>query len=582
MEQEKKELLNGRYRMGELLGTGTSAKVYRAVDTETGSEVAIKLFEPAASDDEEAKRQFDHEVKIFALLDTHPNIVSYYGGSTREDCRYIVMELATGSTLAHLLNSRGGKLPVEEALSYFSQVLKALSHVHGKGVIHRDIKPQNVRILDNGLVKLVDFGIATLPGLEEQAATEAKGTVNYISPEQAMGRKTDARSDLYSAGVMLYEMLTGELPFTSDKARAEDRTDEIIRKHLKEAPVRPTSHNPNIPTAVEQIVRRALNKNPANRFQSAEEMLRYIRLYHEAPHITFQFELQDDAYDVYDALPEETDASRFCPKPLKPVGKVRTGKKAPVEEKSRRTTRFMTAIFLLLLVAFLAVGLFSAYTLFWKDDAGRTVITVGELLYDTCDEDLVRSLEEKGYEVKIEYRYSGDYPAQTILEQEPAAYAVQKLADDEKPKLTLVVSGGCRVMLMNDYAGKDFRQVKGELEALGYTVQVEKKSSEQAAGEILSTSPKAGDTAIQSDPVILYVSSGEAVTYRYVPNLVGLSYGEALVKLEQSGIKLSGVSYRNSDAPAGEVIAQSCPYGDRVAVDFSGIELTVSRGFILE
>ncbi len=584
MEQEKNEKLDGRYQLMELLGSGTSAKVYRALDTEKGIEVAIKLFDPAALADEEARRQFDHEVRAFALLDGHPNIVSYYGASTREDCRYIVMELAVGCTLAYLLNRRGGKLPVDEALSYFSQILSALSHAHAKGVIHRDVKPQNVRILDNGLVKLVDFGIASIPGLDEPASGEAKGTVNYISPEQATGGKADSRSDLYSAGIMLYEMLTGERPFTSDKKNAQDRADEIIHKHLKEAPVRPSVYNPNIPTAVEQIVRRAINKNPAKRFQSAEEMLRYIKLYHSDPRIVFDFELQDDAYDVYDALPEETDAARFSPRPLKAVGKVRTGERTAgeAEEKKsgrRTTTRFMTAVFLVLLLAFLLTASFSVYALFLKEEKGRTVITVGELLYATCDEALVRSLEDKGYEVEVEYRYSDVYPPETIMEQEPAAYEVQKLADNEKPRLTLIVSGGCRVMLMNDYAGREFRQVKSELEALGFTVKVEKQSSEETpSGEVISTSPEPGETAIQSEPVILYVSSGEEIVYRYVPNLVGLRYDEALDRLEQAGIRLSGVTYRDSDRPAGDVIAQSRPYGDKLAVDFGGVELVVSRG----
>lgn len=579
MEQEKERLFDGRYRLIEVLGIGTSAKVYRAVDTECDAEVAVKIFDPALLADEEARKQFDYEVKAFALLDSHPNIVSYFGGAMREDCRYIVMELATGETLMHLLNRRGGKLPLEEALSYFSQLLAALAHAHSKGVIHRDVKPQNIRLLDNGLLKLVDFGIAIIPGFDNTAPGKAVGTVNYISPEQATGGKVDARSDLYSAGIVLYEMLSGHLPYTSEKKNSQDRLEEIVRKHLKEVPIKPHSYNPNIPTAVEQIILRAMSKNPAKRFDSAEEMLRYIKRYDAEPRIVFDFDLPDDSFDAYDALPDETSAEHFIPSAIKYVGTVKRGEKKPEEEKKPKFGLFMTAVCLFFLLLFLALTLFSVYHLFWKDGDSRTVITVGELLYTPYNEDLARTLADKGYEVKVEYRYSEIYPKDTILEQIPAAQTAQALSKDEKPHLTLVISGGCRVMLMYDYADKDYREVKGELEALGFTVQVEKQANNDVpAGNVIATSPKAGETAIQSEPIFLYVSTGEEVVYRYVPNLIGMSYTQAKEQLERAGIRLSGVTYAASDAPAGRVIFQSIPYGDKIAADYSGVTLTLSNG----
>lgn len=581
MDKVEDLLFDGRYRLMDVVGVGNSAKVYRAVDTETENEVAVKIFDKERMLDEEAKRQFDHEVKAFALLDSHPNIVSYYGGSMREDCRYIVMELAVGETLMHYMNRKGGRLSVEEALSYFSQILSALSHAHGKGIVHRDVKPQNVRLIQGGLVKLVDFGIALIPGFENTPSGKAVGTPNYISPEQAAGGHVDARSDIYSAGILLYEMLCGQLPFQSDKLNARDRMDDIIRKHLKETPANPVFFNPNIPTAVEQIVLRAMNKKPANRFESADEMLRYINLYYENPHIYFSFDLPNDPYNAYEALPEETSASRFVPSALKLVAQVKEGdpieKKPATKAKKRRTTLFLAGVFLVLFSLFVLVSLLAVNRIFSYDAGQKTVITVGGLLDQTYTDELARSLKDKGYDVQVEYEYHASIPLNTIVSQEPAAHSAQHLQANEKPKLTLTLSGGCRVMIMPDYSGKENRAVEIELEAQGFVTQIEKQySSSVPAGMIIATTPSAGDAAIQNEPIVLYVSMGEEPVYQYVPDLVGKPYDDAVLLLEQSGIDNYRVVRQQSDAPEGTVISQSHLFGERIAVNLVTLEIVIS------
>jgi len=531
--------------------------------------------------DEEAKRQFDHEIKAFALLDSHPNIVSYYGGSMREDCRYIVMELAVGETLMHYMNSKGGRLSVDEALSYFSQILSALSHAHSKGIVHRDIKPQNVRLVQGGLVKLIDFGIALIPGFENTTSGKAVGTVNYISPEQATGGRVDARSDIYSAGILLYEMLCGHLPFQSDKSNAYDRMDEIIRKHLKETPANPSFFNPNIPTAVEQIVLRAINKNPAKRFDSADEMMRYINLYYENPHICFSFDLPNDPYNAYEALPEDTSASHFVPSALKLVAQVKEGipteKKPEKKEKKRRTTLFLAGVFLVLLSLFILISLLAVNRIFSYDAGQKTVITVGNLLDRIYTDDLAKDLSAKGYDVQIEYEYHASIPLNTIVSQDPPAHAAQHLAEHEKPKLVLTLSGGCRVMIMSDYIGKENRAVKMELEAQGFNAQVvEQYSSSVPKGVVISTEPAAGDAAIQNEPIVLYVSAGEEAEYRYMPNLVGRSQDEALLLLEQTGITNYRIVYRESNESQGTVISQSHLFGEKIVANLTIVEIVIS------
>ena len=582
MDRNQETLFDGRYRLlDDVLGEGTSAKVYRAVDIETETEVAIKIFNRDQMLDEEAKRQFDHEVKAFALLDTHPNIVSYYGGSMREDCRYIVMELAVGETLMHYMNRKGGRLSVDEALSYFSQILSALSHAHGKGIVHRDIKPQNVRLIEGGLVKLVDFGIALIPGFENTALGKAVGTVNYISPEQATGGRVDARSDIYSAGVLLYEMLCGQLPFQSDKPNAYDRMDEIIRKHLKETPANPGFFNPNIPTAVEQIVLRAINKNPANRFDSAAEMMRYISLYYENPQICFAFDLPNDPYNAYEALPDDTSASRFVPSALKLVAQVKEGtsseEKGAKKRGKKRTTLFLVGVFLVVLCLFVLISLLAVNRIFSYDAGQKTVITVGDLLDRVYTDELAKKLNDQGYDVQIEYEYHASIPLNTILSQDPPAHYAQHLSKYEKPKIVLTLSGGCRVMIMPDYCGKENRTVQMELEEMGFTTQVIKQySSSVEQGAIIMTSPAVGEAAIQSESISLYVSAGEEAVYQYVPNLVGKSRDDAILLLQQSGIENYRIMYQESQEPQDTVISQSHLFGEKIVSNLTIIEIVIS------
>ncbi|MGN1095476.1 MAG: protein kinase [Eubacteriales bacterium] len=263
-------IFDNRYRIERVVGMGGMAFVYEATDCIYGKKVAIKLLKDKFSDDTRAVKRFINESKAVTMLD-HPNIVKVNDISVQSEHKFIVMEYINGITLRKYMNY---KLPLDwrEALEFTEQILLALDHAHMKGIIHRDIKPQNIMIMQGGKVKVMDFGIAKIPKSESLTLVDkAIGTVYYISPEQSGGRKIDARADIYSLGVMLYEMVTGKLPFTADDPVA------VIYKHINDAPVSPMKLNPNIPKGLEQIILIAMEKNPQNRYQSAAQMLRHIR-----------------------------------------------------------------------------------------------------------------------------------------------------------------------------------------------------------------------------------------------------------------------------------------------------------------
>ena len=263
-------VLDNRYRLDRVVGIGGMAFVYEAYDKKTGSRVALKLLKEKFSDDSRAVKRFINESKSLGLLN-HPNIVKIYDISIKMDYKYIVMEYVEGMTLRKYMNYNR-PLAWTEAVEFAEQIALALDNAHTKGIVHRDIKPQNIMIMPGGRLKVTDFGIAKMPNSESLTmADKAIGTVYYISPEQASSRKIDARSDIYSLGSMLYEMVTGQMPFTADSPVA------IIMQHMQATPTPPTKIISSIPKGLEQIILCAMEKNPRNRYQSAAQMLRHLR-----------------------------------------------------------------------------------------------------------------------------------------------------------------------------------------------------------------------------------------------------------------------------------------------------------------
>jgi serine/threonine-protein kinase len=275
-------VLDDRYRLEKLIGVGGMAVVYKATDMRVNNNtVAIKLLKDEAACDEIIVKRFKNECRAESMLN-HKNIVAVYDVSTRGDLKYMVMEYVYGITLKNYLIGKKGPLDLDEILSYSVQVLRALKVAHDAGIIHRDIKPQNIMVLESGKIKVMDFGIAKLPNAETVTVTDkAVGTVYYMSPEQASGKTIDKRSDIYSMGAMMYELATGQMPFKGDTPVA------ILMKHVNEKPVAPRVLNSSIPVGLEQIILCAMSKKPSDRFDTAEEMLSYVKQLHANRKIKF-------------------------------------------------------------------------------------------------------------------------------------------------------------------------------------------------------------------------------------------------------------------------------------------------------
>ncbi|MGN1348733.1 MAG: Stk1 family PASTA domain-containing Ser/Thr kinase, partial [Acutalibacteraceae bacterium] len=274
--------LDGRYEIHEIIGVGGMAVVYKAFDNIDKKIVAVKILKEEYLADEDFKRRFKNESKAIAVL-SHPNIVKVLDVSFGDRLQYIVMEYVEGITLKEYIEQQG-VVRTREALYFVMQILRALQHAHDKGIVHRDIKPQNIMLIENGSIKVTDFGIATFSRGETKTMTNsAIGSVHYISPEQAKGSMTDAKSDIYSVGVVLYEMLTGSLPFQSDNAVS------VAVMQVQKQPKSPREINPDIPIGLEQIIMRAMQKNPAERYQSAAEMLVDLGEFGKNPNIKFDY-----------------------------------------------------------------------------------------------------------------------------------------------------------------------------------------------------------------------------------------------------------------------------------------------------
>ena len=282
MDQYIGKMLDNRYEILEVIGTGGMAVVYKARCHRLNRLVAIKILRDDLAQDAEFRRRFHDESQAVAML-SHPNIMAVYDVSKSSDLEYIVMELLDGITLKQYMQKKGEPLSWKEALHFITQIMKALSHAHGRGIIHRDIKPQNIMVLRDGSIKVADFGIARLASAAQSTLTqEALGSVHYISPEQARGSRIDARSDIYSAGVVLYEMLTGRLPYEGDSPVS------VAIQHINSIPLAPRELNPDIPEALEAITMKAMASNVEQRYLSADAMLADLEEFRKNPNINFE------------------------------------------------------------------------------------------------------------------------------------------------------------------------------------------------------------------------------------------------------------------------------------------------------
>ena len=556
--------LDGLYTVRELIGTGGMANVYKAVvgpggPVPEGTVVAVKVLRQELMHDPDLVRRFKNESKAISLLN-HPNIVKVYDVSVSEKLQYIVMEYVDGMTLREYLNERGGRLTSRETVHFISQILKALDHAHRNGVVHRDIKPQNIMLLDNGQLRMMDFGIARISRAENQlSGGKAMGSVHYISPEQAKGDETDFTSDIYSVGVMMYEMLSGHLPFDADDVV------EVAIKQITDKPKSLQELAPTVPHGLVEITERAMAKRPENRYASAAEMLGALNAYVEDPSIVFN----------YTYLPDEI--------PEKVVEhSVKTKKEAPEPKKTRKSKK-KKPIFLPVLFGITVAFALACMALCWTilNDSSTLMSEKADIVladYSGMTQDEVNAQPQVSsgqITVNWEQSYSNDYAAGYVYRQSPVAGRTVR----EGQIVTLTISLGIQYVTVPDVT--NYLQADGEqqLKSLGVSVLITQAVDDTvAAGSIIRTDPAAGSQVAVGSTVVVYVSRPQVSTTAKVPSLVGLSnVNDARTLLVQNKLGLGSTTEQYSDKPAGTIIGQNPAAGSTVKVN-SRVSVTVSAG----
>lgn len=547
------QVFDRRYRINKVIGIGGMAVVFEAQDLLMRRNVAIKMLKDEINHDTQSVKRFINESKAVAML-SHPNIVNIYDVSVKEDLKYIVMELVEGITLKNYI-LRKGVLPFNEIISITEQILLALDHAHQKGIVHRDIKPQNIMLLKNGLIKVADFGIAKLPNAETVTMTDkAIGTVFYISPEQASGKPIDRRSDLYSLGVTMYEMATGKLPFMADSPVT------VAIMQVKNRPRPPREIVQALPIGLEQIILAAMEKNPDTRFQSAAQMLRHLAQVKNNPRTVFKMPKSDSSQ-----MDSAFDNGRNVPANVKKL------------KRPSKASRSMFPVIAGVTSAFLIVCCISAIVVLTKlfsvssnSNAEAKTITIPKFTGTVYSADFEAQLEMQDYNVEIEYVPSTEYPRNVIMAQDPLPNEKRKVNPEKNQKcdITFKVCLGALTVELDNYSYDDARDAAIELRRLGLIPEEVKEEHEYiSAGYVIRTEPAAGTTLEVGEKVILYVSSGQALEYVEVPEFEEKSESEVMKLLEENKLILGSVdSEPSATVPAGHCIKQSRAAGEKVTV----------------
>ena len=549
------QIFDRRYKIKKIIGVGGMAIVFEAYDMLKNRPVAVKMLKDDISGDTQAVKRFINESKAVAML-SHPNIVNIYDVSVKENLKYIVMELIEGITLKNYMQKKGA-LSFKEVVSITEQILRALEHAHSKGIVHRDIKPQNIMLLKDGSIKVADFGIAKLPNAETVTMTDkAIGTVFYISPEQASGKPIDLRSDLYSLGATVYEMATGKLPFTADSPVS------VALMQVKSIPKNPREHNPSIPRGLEQIILISMEKNPSHRFQSATQMLRHL------------LQIKNNPKAVFKVTAHNTENENL-------VSHTNNSK------KSSRVRRggSMFPIIMGIASSFVIVAIVSAISILTalasaaSSDTGRsvTVPDFGNYVYDDVE---FRKTWGEDYKFTVKEIYD-ESDAGTVIEQFPEEGNIRKIKSGQTLEIKLTVSLGAEQKTLDDYRYLDYRTARITLaNKLGFNVKIEEEYHDYIPeGHIISTDPAEGSVVAHGSTITLKVSKGQNDDEHKTKahDFVGLTEKEAKEKLEESNLRLGSFKYVSSDEPKGTVVFQNVA-AEQEVLEGTRINFEVSRG----
>lgn len=556
MENYCGKRLDGRYEIREIIGVGGMAVVYKAYDNIDDRIVAIKILKEEFLANEEFRRRFKNEAKAIAVL-SHPNIVKVYDVSFGDRLQYIVMEYIEGITLKEYIEQQKA-VNWKEAVHFVNQILKALQHAHDKGIVHRDIKPQNIMLLQDGTIKVSDFGIARFSRGDTRTMTEsAIGSVHYISPEQARGEITDDKADLYSVGVVMYEMLTGQLPFQSDSAVS------VAIMQLQQEAKRPREINPDIPLGLEQITLRAMQKNARDRYQSASEMLLDLDEFRKNPSIKFDYN-----YFV------DSDPTRFVdPKRVPPAKAPTDAVKTEAEEdaEDKEPSKTMPILFGVLAGLVVIIAIFVGVFLGRNAKKVEVPDFVG-MNYN--DEISGNALYTENFVFETESVYSSDAEPGTVLKQNPEAKT--KIRKGKTIKLEIAYNDDS--VLISGIVGLSSEEAEAKLKKSGFDVKIIPKYDKNAKeGIVFDSYPVEGSYGEKGSLVTIYVATNENPDAAVVPNVLGYSQDIAKKLIESAGFTVGNVTEANSDKEKGTVISQT-PNGSETADKGAAVALVVSNG----
>ena len=582
MERYIGKMLDNRYEILEVIGTGGMAVVFKARCHRLNRLVAIKMLKKDLSEDAEFRRRFHDESQAVAML-SHPNIMAVYDVSRGGDMDYIVMELIDGITLKQYMERRG-RLNWPEALHFITQIMKGLSHAHSRGIIHRDIKPQNIMILRDGTVKVTDFGIACLSN-GSNASNEAIGSVHYISPEQAKGDYTDNRSDIYSAGVVLYEMLTSRLPFDGDNPVS------IAIQHFSAVPLPPRELNPEIPEALEQICLKAMACDRNKRYSTADEMLADLEAFRKDPTLSFDYTPEDlpaegSGEDEPTQYLPNVSVTRSRAQPYRPP--LQEPEEDDDEDERPRSNWWKV---LLLILALAAAGYFAVTTLFdfVMESLTPTVVeySVPDVLgYTVGEAEKLEGVAGIFTIVTAEYENS-EYPEGTIIDQDPAEGTVKRAdpgQDSNNLIINVTVSMGEKSGSMLNVVDVEARSAKLILEQnadlsklnLNIVEGTPENSDTIEEGNVIRSIPAYGEPLSEGDTVTLIVSLGPKIEYVIMPPCVGENIENVQQMMDQAGLVASFTPVEGS-APVGQVLTQSVERGEEVP-EGTTVNFTYSDG----
>ena len=556
MDQYIGKMLDNRYELLELIGTGGMANVYKAKCHRLNRLVAIKILKSELAQNAEFRRRFRDESLAVAQL-SHANIVSIYDVSSSQGIDYIVMELIDGITLKQYMERRG-HMDWREALHFITQIMRGLSHAHSRGIIHRDIKPQNIMVLRDGSVKVADFGIACLADAHQTLAQEALGSVHYISPEQAKGERLDVRSDIYSAGVVLYEMLTGRLPFEGDSAVS------VAIQHLSSVPLNPREIDPDIPEALELICMKAMSADRDKRYQSADAMLADLERFRKDPSVDLDY--------IRTELTANVDSQPTSQIPVQKVTAAVKSRQAEDEDddeedgwslldyvrENKKLVGLLAGALALIVLVFVII--FAGFGSGGSNKAYKVPNILGYTVEEANELETVKGI----FTIEVVGTLNDDHfqPGQ-IVQQDPADgverrsnFVIQVYVCAERQEIT-----------MPNLQGETYQSAKLQLQQYDLKLNVlteEQFSDEFPSGQVMETTPAVGAALKKGATITLVVSKGpESVT---VPDFAGKSFETAKAEAEQLGLKVGSPEYRMfyPFADEGDVIDQSIQPGTAV------------------